>query len=39
MYDGTNFRGWQTQSSGRSVQGELISALKDFGITHPNVTG
>ena len=39
MYDGTNFRGWQTQTSGRSVQGELISVLKDLGITHPNVTG
>ena len=39
MYDGTNFRGWQTQTTGRSVQGELIAALKDLGIAHPNLTG
>ncbi|MCB5258607.1 MAG: tRNA pseudouridine(38-40) synthase TruA [Candidatus Cloacimonadaceae bacterium] len=39
MYDGTNFRGWQTQTAGRSVQADLISALKDRGISHPNLTG
>ncbi len=39
MYDGTNLRGWQTQTTGRSVQGELIAALKDLGIAHPNLTG
>lgn len=39
MFDGTQFRGWQAQCAGRSVQGDLISAFRRMGVKHPNVTG
>lgn len=39
MYDGMNFRGWQVQCAGRSIQGDLISAFRQLGIPHPGVTG
>lgn len=39
MFDGTDFRGWQAQCAGRSVQGDLIAAFRRLGVRHPNVTG
>ncbi len=39
MYDGAAFRGWQVQCAGRSIQGDLISALHQIGVRHPGVTG
>ena len=39
MYDGTDFRGWQVQCAGRSIQGDLIDAFRQLGVRHPGVTG
>ena len=30
MYDGTNYRGWQTQKDGRTVQGIIENAFRDL---------
>ena len=29
-YDGTNYRGWQTQKNAKSIQGTLITAAQNF---------
>ncbi len=39
MYDGADFRGWQVQCAGRSIQGDLISAFHQLGVRHPGVIG
>jgi len=39
MYDGAEFRGWQVQCAGRSIQGDLIDAFRQLGIRHPGLTG
>jgi tRNA pseudouridine38-40 synthase len=39
MYDGANFRGWQVQCAGRSIQGDLQSAFHQVGIPHPGLAG
>ncbi len=38
-YDGTNFVGWQTQASGRSVQEEISRALEQILQEKPNLIG
>ena len=38
-YDGTDFSGWQIQKSGRTVQGEIQSALKTLTGEEITVTG
>jgi tRNA pseudouridine(38-40) synthase len=38
-YDGTDFAGWQIQSSDRSVQGELTKALSDLHQETVSITG